>query len=430
VRLASLSGALALALALAGPAAGRAGEGPEPQERFVVHEWGVHVRKLEMKAAADPAARPRSVLAAPGRLISDLPEFVLRHSAEYKPSFHVGAWDKPVLHFYGREGAEVSVRVLTPRGQPLAYWPKPTMVEKQLSSNEIVGPELQGIAWKGRLSAKPAGATPDVKDGHWWQAVRSVPAQWFNAESGSERFIFYEASALQEPLLTGKVGAEELALENLDSTETGPVMVIVNDGRSRRFVAVPTVAPKATVRLARKDLLSADGDAEKLLAGCRAQWESFGMTREEARAIVETWKPDLLTRTGFLVAARIPTGVYDSLFPLEIKPKPDEVVRAGVVFDTLPGEGARLDWLPGLQATLEQLARDLTGEEYEMRMAARKRLADLGDLAELFAEKLAKSPDAEVRNAVEEYREKLRTGSLVMPARLKDQGPLRRGEKP
>jgi len=417
-------------------------EPPKGPAKFVVHEWGVHIRAvvpvlyetptliprsmggLEMKVVDDPNAAPRSVLAPPNQLISDLPEFVLRHAAEYHPRFTTGAWNKPVLHFYGREGAEVTVQVLTPQGHPLVYWPKPKMVEKNgyredLHSMGLAGPELLGLSWTGRLVAKPGVAPKIVKDGHWWQTVRQVPSLWFDSGDASERFVFYEATALQEPLLTGKLGADSLTLANRDASETGPVLVIVNDGQQRRSVWVANIGANGTVTIARQDFEQSDGDPAKLLIACRKQWEAFGMTSEEARAIVETWKPDLLDKTGFLVISRMPARAYDAMFPLKITPQPDEVVRAGVVFDTLPGEDARLSWLPGIQAKLEKLAGDLARGDYPAREAARKSLVTFGDLAAPFVARLAESKDPEVRAAADEFQRAMRESRIVMPAHRK-----------
>jgi hypothetical protein len=426
-----LCGELAVAVALLAPATS-AGEAPGQPGKFVVHEWGVQVRTvgrlsyetpvpqkgdghIVMQNVPAPDGNARSLFAAPGELIAGLPNFVLRHAAEYKPKYHVTAWDKPVLHFYGPEGREVSVQLLTPQGRPLAYWPKPTLVEKPRKDGWLAGADLAGLSWKGQLSGQPTGKVQEVKDGHWWRTVREVPGLWFNTDSGSERFVFYEASALQEPLLIGKVGAEELTLENTHTADSGPVVVIVNDGQARHFLAVPNVATGAKVKFTKKDLLAADGDAEKLLAACRTQWESFGMTKEEARAIVETWKPDLLNKVGFLVAARAPAETYERMFPLTITPKPDQLVRAGLFFDTLPGEEARAQWLPAVERTFEKWAGELGHNEFAVREAARRRFADMGDLARGFIEKLTRATDPEVRSSAERLIEELKSGTVVVP---------------
>jgi hypothetical protein len=264
-------------------AAARAGEAPEKPARFAVHEWGVQVRTVgrlayeqplackpdghvEMRPVQEPGGKTGSLFSAPDELVAGLPGFVLRHAAAYRPKYrNVGGWDKPVLHFYGAEGLEVSVQVLTPRGRPLAYWPKPAMVEKERKGNWIAGTDLLGLAWKGRLSAKPAGKVAEVPAGHWWGTVREVPGLWLNAGADSERFVFYEASALGDPTLVGRVGADELTIENTHTAGTGQVVVIVNDGAERRFAGMGDLAKGFLEKLTGSTDPEVRSSAERLL---------------------------------------------------------------------------------------------------------------------------------------------------------------------
>ena len=59
-----------------------------------------------------------------------LPAFDLRHDKAFVPKRNDLGWDKPVIHFYGPEGLKVEVKVETPEGKPVAYWPKPQLVER------------------------------------------------------------------------------------------------------------------------------------------------------------------------------------------------------------------------------------------------------------------------------------------------------------
>jgi hypothetical protein len=66
-----------------------------PAEKFVVHEWGVQVIGR---------AQGGSVLTAPDELLGGLPRFVGRNVTPLRFEFH--GWDKPVIHFYGREALQ------------------------------------------------------------------------------------------------------------------------------------------------------------------------------------------------------------------------------------------------------------------------------------------------------------------------------------
>ncbi|MDD4888725.1 MAG: hypothetical protein PHU85_02250 [Phycisphaerae bacterium] len=423
-------------------------------DSLVVHEWGVQVRTtgkltwltpiqavvrpmawgVKREPIADPSGRTANLFSPPGQLIGGLPSFVLRYDDDYVPKYkgsNEGCWNKPVLHFYGPEQPEVAITVGTPLGGPLAYWPKPDIQTtprpelKQVPGGKerwditgITGEDPVGLSWRGSLTRQAKQTPRDVKAGHWWDAVRQVPGLWLNVSGESERFLFYEATALQEPLLVGKVTADELTLENTHSAGTGTVIVIVNDGKARHFVAIPDIKSKAVAKVAKKNLLASASDAagEKLLATCRSQWESFGLSPAEAAAIVETWRPDLLNRVGFLVAVRAPADVYERMFPLTIRPKPAQLVRVGMFFDTLPGEAARLDWLGALEPALEKLGADLGSPKYPVRVEAQQRLADLGDLVHDYLVKLkSTTPDAEVRASAEKLLDRLDKPTVIVP---------------
>lgn len=376
------------------------------EEKFIVHEWGVMVRSTVLETPshlgmhrnekeAQPGS-PRATLAAPDELLCQLPPFVLRHAKEFTPRAQFCEWDKPVLHFYGSEDLDVAIRLLTPHGRPQAYWPKPKLLEETFWRMGSGVTDAVGLEWTGKLSKTPAAQLEAPVAGHWWHTAREIPGLYFNSAGGSERFIFYEATAFQEPVLTGKVSETELELKNAAVAGSGPVLVIVNDGVRRGWSAVQDVPADGSVKLARADCFKATDEAG-LLAACRAQWEAFGMTKEEARAIVEIWKPDLLNFKGFLVISRLPSALYEKIFPLEITPKPAELVRAGVIFDTLPGEAARINWLSELGKLMSAWGKDLGSEDFDTRAKAARAFAKLGDLATPELQKLADSPDAETR---------------------------------
>ncbi|MCW8132867.1 MAG: hypothetical protein KIS92_21145 [Planctomycetota bacterium] len=381
------------------------------QEPLVVHEWGVMVRS-SVPVVPHAAFRlreektkgePRAMLAPPGELLSGAPEFVARAST--KPVMHARAWDKPVIHFYGPEGLAVRARILTPHGRPLAYYPRPAALTETFWWMSTGATEEVGMEWSGRLSKAPTGKEPEVAAGHWWKAAREIPSMYFSCEGGAERFIFWEAYAFQEPLVTATVNGETLDVKNAGEEASGPVLAIVRDGGARGWVLLKDVPAKGSVQVSKGELFKAEAGDEALLAACRSQWEAYGMTREEARAIVEVWKPDLLGAQGFLLVSRMSTQVFDKLFPLEIEPKPASVVRAPVVFDTLPGVEGRLAWVPGLRKLMDAWGKDLGHEEFAVREKAYQAFRRTGDLAEPVLKELAQSADptvaAEARRLIE-----------------------------
>lgn len=361
---------------------------------LVVHEWGVWVRGLTPQG--------RDELGPAQELVADLPTFVLRTDSHYTPVERGHGWDKPVLHFYGPEGLRVRVRIDTPLGRPTAYWPKPALFEQKKTYSDARKmwvydlTDVAAMEWSGRLSAEPKHSPAPPPAGHWWSRVRQVPGLYFNDDAASERFLFYEATARRWPTVTAELTGETMTLLNSHNQNSGPVVVIVNDGQDRWAARAASVPANGEVRLMRSELSNDDGAASKLLAMCRAQWVTFGMTEDEAAAIVATWEPDLLNSVGVLVISRMPRDVYDKMFPLTISPQPAQTVRVGMVFDALAGQRDRAEWLPGLSATLEQLGLELGDEKYTVRAAARQRLSRMGNLVKPRLEQWVKSDDVEV----------------------------------
>jgi hypothetical protein len=401
---------------------------PAPAEasKLVVHEWGVWVRGV------NPGAGGGFVLGSPGQLNAQLPQWVIKRNLpmnaprQMPPDNGRENWDKPVIHFYHGEGLDVKVVVTTALGAATAYWPPAACWTKAPPppGAPLVKPVPQRITnvltWSGKLSAEapvadnrpdpPAAKAPvfvnrtlrDVPDGHWWSAIRKVPGLYLTTPSGSERFIFYESTAAQDPILKAIVSGETLTVQNTSaSTPSGPVVVILNDGQKLHWVSAKDIAAGTEVKWTRADVEKGQADAAKLLEFSRGQWETFGLTKEEAAAIVEVWKADLTGHVGLLVVGKMPRDVYDQMFPLEVTPKPAQIVRVGVVFDSLPGQEDRTKWLPGLEAQLQQWGKELDDDKFEVREAAYKKFAQTGELAKPYLKKLAETGSAEVKNAAQ-----------------------------
>jgi hypothetical protein len=387
------------------------------EEKFLVHEWGVMI-------TGGPAAGEPVDLAAPAELYTSLPTFVLRHDQAYKPRRQDLGWDKPIIHLYGAEGLKVTVQVGTPMGKPLAYWPSPRYTEKmgkQIASRKeqmiYSLSEATGMVWSGTLSAKPARPPAGVDPSNWWSAVRNVEgAKWINVGEQSERFIFYEATARQRVGVTAKLAGENLTLTNRDAVGSGKVIVIVNDGASRWMSSIDDIGAGKDFSILKSKLTVQPATDEQILSACSAQWRAMGMTEGETAAIIAAWKPDLLHRVGFIVCARMPEKSYNAMFPLQVTPKPDEVVRVGMVFDVLPGQNDRLAWLPELKKTLVGWGQQLGDADFRKREAASRNFQKLGDLSKPYLMELKESRNPEISRAAGVLIEKLNPP----PAQLQD----------
>jgi len=393
--------------------------GLRAEEPFVVHEWGVWVRQVQgpsISAEGVPVqGQGYADIGAPKELLSGLPAFVKHYQPVPVSRVMNQNWDKPVLHLYGPEGLQCKLTLKFPQGQPTAFWPLPISTTEANSRGRFQVTRVTSMFWEGRLSAAAPADLPKSPEKHWWNAVRAVPGMYINTAQGSERFLFYEGTAAQQPTLNAVLDSEVLTLKNGADQESGPVLVVAYDGQTLWWKSVTSLAASAKLDLKRTELEQAPGDADKLLDAARAQWLAFGLTKEESAAIVESWKPDLTKHVGLMVIARLPAPLYEKMFPLEVTPKPKEIVRAGVIFDTLPGSTERMAWLPGLKAKLDGIAKDLSADEFGRRTSAKSALAAHGELISGYLMELTKSDDLEVRNAAKSLLEGLKPKQDLAP---------------
>ncbi len=251
-------------------------------QKFIVHEWGVMVR--------DHVESPTQ-LAAPNELIASLPPFALRHQQSYTPKRTNHGWDKPILYFYGRDQLTIQVRLDTAAGTPLAYFPRPdSFIERQgemiVNRREMMAYSLSeavGMQWSLTLSTEPQNKPADVDAKHWWSAARNVPAAYINSKTNSERFLFYEATAKQEPTLVAHLSDDSLTLRNSASTASGPILIIINDGKTRYLHRLDSLDPTRETTISKADLTTQASDKDIIQAATTA-CILFGLTGPESRA--------------------------------------------------------------------------------------------------------------------------------------------------
>ncbi len=382
-------------------------------QKFIVHEWGVMVHDHVES----------NVLAAPNEFIASLPSFVFLHQQAYAPTRTDHGWKKPILYFYGPDQLSIQVRLDTAAGNPLAYFPRPdSFLERQgemiVNSREMMAYSLSqavGMQWSFTLSRDPQNKLAEVDPSHWWSAARNVPCSCINSKTTSERFLFYEATAKQEPTLLAHLSADSLTLHNTANTPSGTILILINDGKTHCLHRLDSLEPGKEITLPKNDLTTPASDKDILQAATTA-CILFGLSGPEARALVDAWKTDLTTRLGFLIISRLPALDYDKIFPLTITPRPAETLRVGLIFDTLPAQDARASWLPNLAPILDSLGQLLASDDFPTREQAAKHLASYGDLAKPYLQSLLTNKDPEVARAATILLEQLTPKPTTQPA--------------
>jgi hypothetical protein len=85
-----------------------------------------------------------------------------------------------------------------------------------------------------------------------------------------------------------------------------------------------------------------------------------------------------------------------------VKPEPAELVRAGMVFDTLSDQQERASWLVNLDMSVAKWVKQYAEGDAKQRAEVLRNLKAAGELAEPFLRELAKDSDPAISKAAGE----------------------------
>ena len=379
----------------------------QPNEQFVVHEWGTFTSFsgsdgvfLDFRPLADQ--------------VNDLPPFVLSrvgtspHSQLLKSRIRGKVrMETPVLYFYSDRVREVDVRVDFPEGLLTEFYPPVERMLPELDYRAAMttGEPLGGASldWGTvtilpRLSLAPQVADAELReaiaerieqsvvpqspgDRHYASAratdsallhVRAPVQNFLGAserkQSHFEKFLFYRGVGKFEQPLSASYPAARLVSTGSPAASPSPTVknqtellipaaiYLKVNGSKISVSSVQAVGPGQAVDLE----ITRETTAEELAATVVDTLTSQGLFRSEAAAMVDTWDDSWFTEEGSRVLYVVPAEVTDRVLPLRLDPVPDRMVRILV---------GRLDLLSPAD---EQVALRAVAESAEERRRRRE----------------------------------------------------------
>ncbi|HWA24764.1 MAG TPA: hypothetical protein VG734_03745 [Lacunisphaera sp.] len=309
---------------------------------LTVHEWGTFT----------------TVSGSDGRLLpgleveeENLPNFV--HGF---PGFspYNKAWNRPVrgvtvkmetpvIYFYSHEPATARVEVAFTAGSISQWYPErvagETMPPPPASGENAAPVDFSqgyrgGATWRvdilARDAAVPVSAPPAAETPQWPRA-RVAGANRVRGPKGEvEGFIFYRGLGHFEPPL--RLSCDEaggLRLENAGPDRIPFVFVLDrrSGGTDGRVPWQGALEPGAKQQIAlASDDRSVPAQAVRQ-AAFPAALEAAGLTPDEARALLRTWRESYFERPGLRVFWIVPRAFTDRVLPMKITPQPDKVER-------------------------------------------------------------------------------------------------------
>jgi hypothetical protein len=353
-----------------------------PVKGFLIHEWGVwrlhddvNVANADLRAEWD-----------------GLPAFVYGQTMRRDFPRH---WQlpkvvkKPVLFFHAPKPLRVDVRVEFSGGMPAVWWPgtvNPGHHDNGVGQFRTI-PErpVRYLEWKLHLK-EPLWTNPQVAErkspdkGHWFEELREVKCDQVYAEVGDyniglerEKFVYYDGllSGLKEVVI--RVGKEQAALKNEAKFPVFDAWVIDRRdpdrprvGRRQRLDGGAT----ADVDLAPPPEANWSKEAAKALT---AQLKDTGLNEDEAQSLTVIWADEFFHSPGVTLLYRLPQEEYDRLLPLTVKPRPEKVVRVGLIQQVLCE--------PELAERIARLVKQLDDDDFDKREVAQRELGKLGRAA-------------------------------------------------
>ncbi|HEX8736184.1 MAG TPA: hypothetical protein VF721_12725 [Pyrinomonadaceae bacterium] len=302
---------------------------------LVVHEWGTFT-SIAGKNGVAIDWRPLNGA-------SDLPKFVYTSASEdgyrqtYGSKFVPGdkgrvvakiRMETPVIYFYTGKEMEVSVNVDFPRGQITEWYPQASIVNGFFAKEQTARNAPRGIRW-GTVKLLP-DEKPDylreVSYSHYYPAreTDAVPVQVCNADKTKmekEKFLFYRGVGDFQLPLSVRLSAAKITLLNNGAGEVKNAIVFENRGGKIGFRYIESIGKQAILERPEtsQTLDKVLNELEKILV-------AEGLYAKEAKAMIKTWQ-DSWFEEGLRVFYILPTKATDEILPLNIEPKPKEIVR-------------------------------------------------------------------------------------------------------
>jgi hypothetical protein len=200
-----------------------------------------------------------------------------------------------------------------------------------------------------RISPLPRGNLPLEADKSHYYAARETDASPVQVGSQHEKFLFYRGLASFPVPVSARVNRNgTIAVQNTSAEKIGLFVLFEKKGARLGYRLVHGSPNQITLH--RPQLTSS---FESLRQDLETALTKQGLYTREARAMVETWR-DSWFEEGTRLFYLIPQASVDAILPLEIEPRPAEVVRVFV---------GRLELItPDVQTEVEHAIRqnDLT----------------------------------------------------------------------
>lgn len=285
------------------------------QSNLVVHEWGT----FTSIAGKDGVALEWRPLNGP----ADLPGFVhtiknadggLRNAPKADLRAVV-RMETPVIYFYANQDTEVSVKVDFPKGKITEWYPQARLVSS-------------GINW-GRFKVLPGASLTfpvEYSNSHYFAAreTDSAAIQVCSTDgkpAQQEKFLFYRGVGTFDLPLAVKLADNRVILKNSGKSEIARLILFENRQGRIGYRVLDAFTGETT-----SERPALDGNLDLLTSELKQTLVAAGLYQKEAEAMIKTWR-DSWFEEGLRVFYVLPRETTDAVLPIDVDPKPTQLVR-------------------------------------------------------------------------------------------------------
>jgi hypothetical protein len=291
-----------------------------PGSPLIVHEWGTFT-----SIAGDDG---NALLWLPIATKSDLPTFVehFRNTNVKGGLRGTVRMETPVIYFYSPRQIAVAASVSLASGLITEWFPHASQVQPADSQPILLEPQTAGsIGWDA-VTVSPttnANLRHESTSSHYY-AARETSANTVSVQTSAgnqmEKFLFYRGVSLFAPPLSAKVLASgQLQLKsNADGSTTIILFERRGDKLGYRISSLDSDAMMETP--------STSGTLDSLYSDFEDTLVAQGLYRDEAHAMLETWR-DSWFEEGSRLFYFVPRLFVDTVLPLSIRPAPARLTR-------------------------------------------------------------------------------------------------------
>jgi len=295
---------------------------------LTAHEWGTFTA-IAGKSGRAVEWLPLSLLP------TDLPQFVEHiNGVNFKLGLHgTIRMETPVLYFYCPRDLTVSAKVSFAKGLITEWYPHADRVQPGgvVSDTSLSRLSAAGsVAWNHvTVSPNLAGEFPSEVRSNRYYASRETGSSPLRVQTSAgeqrEKFLFYRGVSASPLPISARLTADgKLVVERLSEQEIPNAIFFERRGERVGYRLTGSLTDATTVDppVLNGSVEPLYGDLEEILVG-------QGLYRDEAHAMVETWK-DSWFEEGSRLIYIVPSGFIDKVLPLTIDPVPTQIVRVFV----------------------------------------------------------------------------------------------------